>query len=427
LTGSRERSLRAVRSEALPLSGGQPVVYLHVGEPKTGTTFLQQVMWRNRSALAQFGIMLPGPRPLAHWRAAQDLREVPQAATDPLGPFTGAWDRLARQALRAPLASVVSHELFAAANAEQVERAVASFASTEVHLVVTVRDMATLLPAEWQESVKHRNARAWEDWLSDVIDHEAGTPDRRRWWFWQVHDTLEILRLWSAHVPPQRVHVITMPPRGGPRELLWQRFAEVIGVDPSAVDTTLARSNESLGLPEIELIRRVNQALPEEVPGWFYMRTVKDLLAHQALAGRPTVGRLELPAERDAWAREQGELLIAGLRHSGYHLVGDLEDLLPRPITGRRDRPGDVTTEQLLDAGLGAITALLTDRAASEGMRLPDADPETAPKTSEPTVKAALIALSRRSPAVHRMRRGYWHTVNTARRIRAATRPAGEP
>ena len=60
--------------------------------------------------------------------------------------------------------------------------------------MLTVRDMASLLPAEWQETVKHRNDRGWEDWLSDVIDRESVDPDRRQWWFWRVHDTLAILR-----------------------------------------------------------------------------------------------------------------------------------------------------------------------------------------------------------------------------------------
>jgi hypothetical protein len=417
-----ERKLRVLRDDATH-TPTRPVVYLHIGEPKTGTTFVQQVLWRNRSALAQFGIMLPGPRPLAHWRAAQDLRGVPQVANDPVGPFTGAWDRLVRQSLRAPRAAVISHELFCAATPEQAERAVASFADCEVHVVLTVRDMATLLPAEWQETVKHRNDRGWEDWLADVIDHEARSADRRRWWFWQVHDTLEILRIWAEHVPGERLHVVTMPPRGAARDLLWQRFADVLDVDPSVVDTSLARSNASLGLPEIELIRRVNQHLPEELPGWFYMRTVKELLAHDVLARRPTVGRLELPAERDAWAREQGELLIDGLRNGGYRIRGDLEDLLPRPISGHRDTPSDVTTEQLLDASVDAISALLADRAAAEGMALPSPDPDGKPSKTEPTLKAALVALSRRSPTVHRLRRSYWHAVNTARRVRAATQP----
>lgn len=421
-----ERKLRVLRDDAVQ-TPTRPVVYLHIGEPKTGTTFVQQVLWRNRSALAQFGIMLPGPRPLAHWRAAQDLREVPQLANDPVGPFNGAWDRLVRQSLRAPRAAVISHELFCAATPEQAERAVASFPDTEVHVVLTVRDMAALLPAEWQETVKHRNDSSWTDWLADVIDHEATSDDRRRWWFWQVHDTLAILQIWAKYVPLERIHVVTMPPRGAPRELLWHRFAEVIGVDPGVADTSVARSNASLGLPEVELIRRVNQSLPEEVPGWFYMRTVKDLLAHQVLADRPTVGRLEIPAERDAWAREQGEILIDGLRHGGYRIHGELEDLLPRPITGRRDSPDDVSTEQLLDASIDAVTALLADRAAAEGMALPSPDPDGKPSRNEPTLKAALIALSRRSPTAHRMRRGYWHAVNTARRIRAATRTPDLP
>ena len=38
-------------------SGGSPRVFLHIGEPKTGTTFLQQVMWRNRSELAARGVV----------------------------------------------------------------------------------------------------------------------------------------------------------------------------------------------------------------------------------------------------------------------------------------------------------------------------------------------------------------------------------
>ena len=35
-------------------------VFLHIGEPKTGTTFLQQVMWSNRAELAAQGVVLPG-------------------------------------------------------------------------------------------------------------------------------------------------------------------------------------------------------------------------------------------------------------------------------------------------------------------------------------------------------------------------------
>jgi hypothetical protein len=297
-----------------------------------------------------------------------------------------------------------------------------------VHIVLTVRDFATLLPAEWQETVKHRGRRGWEEWLGQVIDREAGYPHRRDWFFWRVHDTLEILRIWSRQVDRERVHVITVPPRGTDQALLWTRFAGLLAIDPASVDTTRARANASLGLPEVELLRRVNNALPTDVPDWFYMGQVKELLAHGALAARPRSSRLELPAGRDRWAREQAERVIDGLRQGRYDILGELDELRPRPVTGPRPRPADVATDEILAAAVDAISALLVDGAAAKGIAAAAADPSApgvgsaagAGPAARGFVKRALIGASRRSPAVHRMRRGYWHAVNTARRMRQA-------
>jgi hypothetical protein len=38
---------------------GTQRVFLHVGSPKTGTTYLQGVLWRNREALRRQGLLLP--------------------------------------------------------------------------------------------------------------------------------------------------------------------------------------------------------------------------------------------------------------------------------------------------------------------------------------------------------------------------------
>jgi hypothetical protein len=321
-------------------STGQARVFLHIGEPKTGTTFIQQVLWSNRAELAARGVVLPGHHPQDHFRASQDLRGIEKLASDPAGPWTGEWEILASQAKQPGKTAVISHELFSAADPEQAATAVRSLHPAEVHIVLTVRDMATLLPAEWQETVKHRNARSWEDWLSDVIDRESVDADRRQWWFWRVHDSLAILRQWAEHVPPERIHVVTNPPRGSAAGLLWERFASLLGIDPGCADLSRARPNASLGMAETEFLRRLNQALPgpDAVPDWFYMWNVKETVAHRALAGRPSGGRLVLPAERDAWAKEQAETLIGGLRASGYQIAGDLDDLRPPQET---QRPGD--------------------------------------------------------------------------------------
>src|ERR1700751_4464713 len=155
-------------------------VFLHIGEPKTGTTFIQQVLWGNRAELAAQGVVLPGHHPQDHFRASQDLRGIAKLASDPAGSWTGEWEILARQAQQAGQGAVISHELFSAADEEQAGRAVGSLLPAEVHVVLTVRDIATLLPAEWQETVKHRNARGWEGWLRGVVDPGKGRGGRRR-------------------------------------------------------------------------------------------------------------------------------------------------------------------------------------------------------------------------------------------------------
>lgn len=334
-------------------------VFLHIGEPKTGTTFLQQVLWRNRSELAEQGVLLAGHNAHDHFRAAQDLRGIPKLASDPAAPWTGEWDILAEQASLAPNTAVISHELFSAVTPDEAARAVRSFANADVHVVLTVRDMATLLPAEWQETVKHRSTRSYDNWLADVIDKEATSEDRRQWWFWRVHDTLPILAMWSAHLPADRLHVITVPRRGTPQTLLWTRMAAILGVRPDSVDTSRARSNASLGMPEVELIRRLNEELSQDVPGWFYMHNVKEPLAHGTLAARPRSGGLVLPSARDAWAREWARLLVEGLRGGGYDVVGDVADLEPPPVVEDGEHPDSATPEQMLDAAVVSLAALV--------------------------------------------------------------------
>jgi hypothetical protein len=349
----------AAKSDSL--SAHRTKVFLHVGEPKTGTTFVQQAMWGNRAELAARGVLLPGHHPQDHFRASQDLRDLLRLPADPAPPWTGEWDVLAGEAKRAPVAAVISHELFAALDAGQVERAVSSLLPADVHVILTIRDMGTLLPAEWQETVKHRNTKPWEDWLVDVIDLESAEQDRRRYWFWRVHDSLAILDLWSQHLPADNLHVIINPPRGSAPDLLWRRFASVLGIDASTIDLSRARANSSLGVAETEFLRRLNEVLPPDVPNWFYMRNVKEVLAHRALAERPRGSRLVLPPARDAWAAEQGDILIAGLRDSKYDVVGDLEELRPYPAPGPWPSPAAQPLDEVLDIAVQAAGALVAN------------------------------------------------------------------
>jgi hypothetical protein len=419
-----------------------PAVYLHIGEPKTGTTFLQQVMWRNRGELAAQGVVLPGHHPQDHFRASQDLRGIQKLASDPAGSWTGEWEILARQARQAPRIAVISHELFSAADDEQAGRAVTSLRPADVHIVLTVRDMASLLPAEWQETVKHRNTRSWEDWLGDVIDRESVSADRRQWWFWRVHDTLAVLGIWARHVPAGNVHVIITPPPDAGSTTLWDRFASLLSVPSDSVDTSRARPNASLGLPEIEFLRRLNQALPAEVPDWFYMWNVKEAVAHQALAARPRQGKLTLPGSRQAWAQEQAKILVAGLGESGYDIIGSLDELTPpAPASGSpagpASSPAGQPAEQVLDAAVDAASALVLNQYR---IQYPAARPQRghggqrglaerveSTVASSPRLKRMVRDLSSRYPAVRRLRILAWMALERTRAVRRGrqARPGG--
>jgi hypothetical protein len=351
--------LPAVRDNRLPDTRG-PRIYVHIGEPKTGTTFLQDALWANRARLAAAGLQLPGYSDRDHSRASRDLRETPRPASDPADPWTGEWDVLAGQALRARDRAVISNELLAASSPQQAERAVCSLLRAEVHVVVTVRNFAAFLPAEWQEAVKCRGTAGWEAWLDAVIAAEGAADRRRRSWFWRVHDTLALLDMWSQHIPPDQVHVVTVPHQA-PGSLLWTRFAAAMEIDPGGCDVTGGRRNSSLGYAETEFLRRMNEALPADMPDWFYAREIKQILAHGVLSDRPHHARLVLPPSHAAWAAEQAEILLAGLRDAKYDIVGDLADLRPAEEAGHAspaDQPAPQRAEQQLEAAVQAAVSL---------------------------------------------------------------------
>lgn len=383
-----------------------PQVFLHVGEPKSGTTFLQDVMWDNRDELARQGVLLPGLAAQDHFRADQDLREVPQAPDDPSGSYRGEWDLLAKQALQADHAAVISHELLAAATARQAKRALASLDGAEVHIILTVRDFVRLLPAEWQETIKHRNTGSWQQWLRRVMRTERVQGPARPW-FWRVHDTLSVLERWSQGLPPDQVHVVTVPPPGSPPELLWRRFASVLGLDPDRADIRAARANTSLPLPEAELLRRLNVELAEDrLPDWFYAVHVKERIAHDVLAARAATLRPRLEGRADEWARARAAKVVAGLRESGYDIVGSLDDLEPpEPGSGPAGRAaGRVPTDAVLDAAVATLAAVV--RRDYETQERGSGQP--LPARLAPSVKRTVRDLTARHPSLGRVRVLAW-------------------
>jgi len=333
------------------------VVYFHIGAPKTGTTFLQRILFQNRLALCNAGVLYPGDTFGAHVQAAFDLREAGfRGHHDPTVP--GAWNGFVEEARAWGGPVIFSQELFSPATPNQVDRAIADLSFADVHLIYTARELTRQIPAAWQEDVKNRFAIGFPDFVAALRDPERDSSGLGRM-FWRMQDANEVLSRWSRNIPSDRVHVVTVPQTGGDPDLLWQRFAGVVGVDPDAYDIRDAFQNTSLGAAEATVIQRVNRALADEV-GWpLYSEMIKHYLAQDVFVRRGASSRIQLPADEVEWFVQRGTALVGGLRASGYHVVGSLDDLLPPTDVAAHEAFVEPRAEEQLEVAVEAIAALL--------------------------------------------------------------------
>ena len=133
----------------------------------------------------------------------------------------------------------------------------ASFPDREVHVVLTARDLGRQIPAEWQERIKHRGGRDYAAFLRALHAQLPRAPTGRCG-SGGSSTCPGSSSTWGAGLPPERVHLVTVPPSGGPRGLLWERFAGVIGLDPQASYAESETTNASLGGAEVTMLRRLN-------------------------------------------------------------------------------------------------------------------------------------------------------------------------
>jgi hypothetical protein len=334
-------------------------VYLHIGAPKTGTTYLQDVLWSNQAALSRRGVLCWGHGPSAHFHAAQDLRgRYFRGHQDPR--VRGTWERLARAARQWSGHTVlISHEILAGCDADEAQRAVDSLRPHEVHVLYTARDLGRQIPAMWQESVKNGRVMPYRAYLRTL---QSERPELVGRIFWRHQDVPQVLQRWGAAVPAERIHVVTVPPPAAEAGLLWQRFCAATGLDPQGLDATGASGgdNISLGLAEAELLRRLNQRLKGQLSWPEHEALLKRFLARDVLTPRAGTARTGVPEKDRGWVTERSRAHVEALRDGGYDVVGSLSDLVPDFADHPDTRP-DPGAGDVLDSAVDALAVLLTE------------------------------------------------------------------
>jgi hypothetical protein len=376
-----------------------PKVYVHIGAPKTGTTFVQNVLWRNRDRLAADGVLYPYESKQQHFPAMLDVRERGWGANPP-GHWRGTWDAVAkRSATWTGHTVLLGNEILGGATEAQISRLVDSLTPAEVHVVFTARDLARQLVSDWQEHIKHKHTITLEAFVDELMEHGRDARPPFGEMFWGLHDAEHVLERWSRTVPAERIHLVTLPPPGTAGNALWQRFCSVTGLDPDRYSLDVRRSNTSLGRAEAEVVRRINRRVGRmEAP--HYDALVRLRLTGSTLKGKG--GRLVLPEGRIGWARERSRAMVDALSTRGYDVVGDLEELMPRP----EDHEGYVATRriparQMLPVAIRTNVALLRiaagqrDRIRRYRRQLGELPPEPTP--ASPAEPATLRDLGRQA------------------------------
>jgi len=372
-------------------------VVLHVGLMKSGTTFLQGLLFANQQRLAEQGVLVPGEEWGAQVRGIRDLLVKPGA--DP-GPQP-AWRALVEEIDRWDGTAVISMEFMGAFRESQAAAAVASFPPGTVDVVLTVRDLNRSLASMWQETVQNGRGWSWPDYLEGAkrarprprLDPARRTEAGRT--FWRQQDLARVVGRWGAVAGIDHVTVVTVPPPGAPAAELTERFARVVGFDPAglAAGGSGSSGNASVGAASAELLQRVNASLAAAgIAAGTGKPLRKELLAKQVLGPRAkSEQRIGLPVER--WVRRYAAGMVEAVRASGCRLEGAWTDLTPVDVSGVD--PSRVASADLVSAGHDGFVGLRELLAEHGVTDLPDWPGATTPENAV----AALADLVRRGLA----------------------------
>lgn len=330
-------------------------LFLHVGTPKSATTYLQGVLWKNRDRLAAQGVHLPLEGRRDHNQAAGDLtggavRQMP-------GREATTWEDMVAGIEAVEGTAVISEEMLANLRDSGYQRIVESLGGVELHIVVTSRDPIRQVPSLWQQSLKHRLTWDLDEFADSVSDGEYDVWERQQ-------RIAGLLQRWAAHVPVERIHLVTVPQSGAAPDLIWDRFASVIGVDPEGFEAPDELVNTTLDSVQAEVLRQVNLLLAGRLGFPDPYVSVVRLKMVPALAEHGGNAKIVIPEKLLPWAADFSRQSIKEIEELGVDVVGDLEELVGvAPASAAHAAPDPERIREIALATLADMCVATSDSA----------------------------------------------------------------
>jgi hypothetical protein len=332
-------------------------VLLHIGPHKTGTTAIQGAMRLARKKMRRNGVVYAG-KGRQHQMAALAvtggkglLGDRPADRKD--------WDELVSEVRATQDARViVSSEFFDGADDDVARMVVDELGGDRVHVVVTLRPLAKILPSAWQQYVRNRLRHTYGEWLEAMFN--APPYDKPTVTFWQRHHHDVLVERWAKVVGPERLLVIVVDETDP--DSLMRTFERITELPDGLLEPETGWTNRSLTAAETELVRLINVE--------FHRRNWPSERYHQSVR-RGVVREIQLrSASRDepriktpAWATERANEIAAAaatrIKATGVHVLGDLgglSNVRPDP-SAEISNAAPLTLEGATSAVVGAINA----------------------------------------------------------------------
>jgi len=372
---------------------------IHIGFPKTGTTFVQGAMLQARPKLGEVGVVYPG-KERYHKEAGIYIAGATGRLGDPPSTETH-WNTLVRQIKAAGDQRVlISSEWMAETDDAGIARVVNELGDGQAHIVATLRPIVKILPSSWQQYLQNGHRFHWEKWLHGVLlepPYDKPTPS-----FWRRHRHDEVLARWAKIAGPENVTAIIVD--SSDHELLLRQFEQMLAMPAGFLaPEPPAKDNRSLTWPEAEMVRRVNGVFKDR--GWpdsLYRSVVRQGIVSRLAKMRPAAGempKIPMPDWAAERAAEIGAEFARNIATLGIRVVGDLDSLGAQPApTGITEAPptlvpAHIAAEALIAAIARSLEAGKIDSKAASVTLKKEAPPE---QKMPPALRRSLLRTRRR-------------------------------
>lgn len=224
----------------------------HVGTMKSGTTYLQNILQKNKQQLLTQGWRYPGKR-LNQQHNIYDLvpDSVPWSVPSSAKKSGELAKGLANQIKKKSSENIIlSAEVLSCLDEKGIEEVIGHFGQPD-KIIFTIRSLQKVIPSAWQQYIKGGGKLSLDKFVNKM-DSDRQTLDG----MWKIYAYGNQVRRWSKYAPVTSVIV----PNSGVKNELATLFFEAagIGLDQLNLDIKNSESNLSLGYEIAEIVRFLN-------------------------------------------------------------------------------------------------------------------------------------------------------------------------